>query len=476
MKCRIVCCLAAVIAVLVFLGCGEAVQPPYAQVVVLKGTPYQRGYQHGKLFSNRIKSLYTGLLTSSLLPYLNREQPDIGEVLTEYCTNPDKTVCPTYDKYSNGKFSYQLMLQSGRSLEKSIPAEYIEEMKGISDGSGVPYDTILVLNTFLDTMLNFRSLTFYIRKLAAPYIDTIEFQGGLESDGVDNNGNGVTDEPGEGAMKYEAGQYATIVEVPVDAKFKMTLRDLSLKPPAEGVNPRSVRIQMNEKQFVWDDGSMTFEASGEGKENRLDVTFAPPGGFPAVSTVSLIIQAGDNSSIDDPPPEHARYMRDERITFTTKGFGMQAWEVPNKGYPDGRTQPPSQSISLRGTATKDGSVIAAQNFGLLDSNVSHKHTVLFVHIPDSGTPFAVVGWSGLTWGFSGMNLEGLVYMVNSSDTLNNPMVKQLADQWFNARLLATGVPVGISGREMLSKYSDVAAATEYLKTSKKTFGWNILLT
>jgi len=149
-------------------ACREAEQPAYYEVVTLSGTPYERGFTHGLRFASRIRSLYTSLLTNSLLPYLNREQPDIEAVLTEYQK-------PIYD---NGQFSYQLMLQSGQNLAKFIPDEYMEEMRGIADGAALPFDQVLILNTFLDTMLGFRAITFFIRQLQSPYIQSVEFAGG----------------------------------------------------------------------------------------------------------------------------------------------------------------------------------------------------------------------------------------------------------------------------------------------------------
>jgi len=62
---------------------------------------------------------------------------------------------------------------------------------------------------------------------------------------------------------------------------------------------------------------------------------------------------------------------------------------------------PSLSFALRGTATKDGKPLAAHHFALLDSNTSHKHTVLFVNKPAEGPAARVLGWTGIVWGFSG---------------------------------------------------------------------------
>ncbi len=82
------------------------------------------------MFPGRIRSLYAGLLTNSILPYLNRSRPNIASVMKHYAE-------PEYD---DGRFSPLLMLESARNMEQYIPAEYIHEMHGIADGSGVAYD------------------------------------------------------------------------------------------------------------------------------------------------------------------------------------------------------------------------------------------------------------------------------------------------------------------------------------------------
>ena len=87
-----------------------------------------------------------------------------------------------------------------------------------------------------------------------------------------------------------------------------------------------------------------------------------------------------------------------------------------------------------------------------------------------------MGWVGLIWGFSGMNSDGLVHLTNISDTQNNSLAGELLNNlviW--GKLLASGLPAGILGREMLTSCSNVVEAAYYLKTQKAAFGWNILL-
>jgi hypothetical protein len=446
-------------------ACWTAEQPTYSEVIVLEGTAYERGVAHGKHFSSKIRSLYTGLLTSSLLPYLNRLQPDLASVLAEY----QKPL------YANGQFSYQVMLQSGKNLVKYIPQEYLDEMHGVADGAGLPFEQILILNTFMDTLLELRSLSFFINSLQSPYIEALTFEG-MDSDGQDNNGDLKTDEADEGEVSpYGPSPYAIMTEVPGSSPIKIRLRDKSMTGKPKGVNQESVRIQLDKDLYVYGDPSIVTNAFTDEKGDGVDVLFTPPGGLSSSTPHSFLVQAGNLNWITEPPPAHYRYMRDERFTISIKGYGKAAYEVNNSGEKDGHSQPPSTCFALRDSATKDGNPLAAQHFSMLDSNVSHKHTALFVIKPKNGTPHAYVGWAGLVWGFSGMNTNGVVYMVDSSDTLDNPMTKSVRDDFLNAKLLASGTPIGLIGREILNRSTAVKDGLDYIRSVKKTYGWNILL-
>jgi hypothetical protein len=315
---------------------------------------------------------------------------------------------------------------------------------------------------------------------------------------VDNNGDGQTDEADDGAVKIESGgqwlagygpkSHAAMVEVPADARIRMQFYDNpglggftggpDEKPKEgdlQGMAPESIRIQLGTELYTAvDDDCIQTTLSGENDEH-LEVIFTPPGGLPPGEVVSVIVQAHDVSQINNPLPVRPRVMRDERFVFTTRGAGLSHAEVPNLGESDGRSMPPSIGFAVRGSATPDGATRLAHHFALLDSNISHKHTVLFVHRPDEGTPFAVVSWAGLVWGFSGMNQDGLTYMINPSDTLDNPLVGQVKERVMYAQLLSTGIPIGVKGRILLEQSDAVPEALGLLAAEENTFGWNLLL-
>lgn len=450
-------------------------------VAVLHGTPYEMGLQHGMLFKNRIHSLYTTLLTSSLLPYLNREQPDIASAMALY-NGP---------KYADDKFSYEFLMDSAKSLEKYIPSDLVQEMHGVAEGSGMTYDRILLLNMLMDAMFNMRSITFFIKGLQAPHILKVEFLTAtgspLDNDGLDNDSDGKTDEKDEGIVDPDdPSPWALMTEVPPDGMVRFTLEDqvglenLTAKKPKspEGVDPKSIRLQWNRDVLNYGAPGLNIKTVTQDGKSRTIVTFQPPGGFAKAAVVSLQIQAGDKAWITNPPPGHAHIMRDERVVFTTRGYGKPCWQVPNQGDRDPRTQPPSIAFAVRGKATTDNILRLAQHFAMLDSNTLHKHTVVFFCKPKQGKPFMYVGWTGVIWGFSGMNSDGLAYTINLSDTLNNGMVKEILKHITdlkNARMQATGVPAGIMGRILLSRASTVDEAKKLLHGMLPSYGWNFLL-
>ena len=121
----------------VFSGCAETInvsQKPLAQtfvetgsygkskkylkngitVVYLTGTPYEIGFAHGKLCKNEILEA-------------NKQIFDLYEVLLNH---PESQ-----------------WLKKSRWLENFIPKEYLNEMRGISEGADIEYDKILFLNT-----------------------------------------------------------------------------------------------------------------------------------------------------------------------------------------------------------------------------------------------------------------------------------------------------------------------------------------
>ncbi len=484
--------LLLLIAPFVF-GCELGPPPDHARVQVLTGSPYERGFQHGEAMADRIRSLQTTLLTSSLLPYLNRERAAVASVMLAYRDKDDDEFESYYQRYRREclqefpddcrikcGFAYLVMRDSARSLTPYLPQRYLDEMQGIADGAGLPFEQILVLNTFFDTLLSFRAITAFIRGVQAPRVERVRFLD-LEERG-DYDGADLPDEDWDKISgPHEPSPHAVAVEVSPRSAVEFLIHDTKLEvgtdlgePP--GVDPSTVRVRVDDVQYTYpeDDGILqVFEVPDD--EERVRVVLIPPGGFAEAAQVSLVVQAGDFNAIIDPPPERARFMRDERITFTTAGFGREKHEVANRDpTPDGSI-PPSISFAARGTATADGAPLLAHHYALLDANTVHKHAVLSVHHPDEGAAHAVLGYAGFIWGFSGMNEHGLTFAFNNSDTLNNPMTGAFLEELFQAEFSLRGVPIGIVGRELLASEETVGGAVDLLAAVSHTGGWNVLL-
>ncbi|RME04025.1 MAG: hypothetical protein D6805_04410 [Planctomycetota bacterium] len=83
-------------------------------ILRLYGTPYQMGYQHGKLLSKQIRQLQQRYLNTFLAD--NRQKA----------------------------------LEISKKMAPFIPPHLKQEIQGIADGAGLPYSEILLAHTFLD--------------------------------------------------------------------------------------------------------------------------------------------------------------------------------------------------------------------------------------------------------------------------------------------------------------------------------------
>lgn len=434
-------------------GCVDQPVAVYRETIHLRGTPYERGLDHGKRLRHRIRAFYTKLLTTALLPNLNREQPSIAGFLTRYA-GPD---------YADGKFSYRVLLEMALTVEKKLPERYKEEMRGIAEGAGLTYEQILILNTFPDTVLAVRAIAATLRYSRGPRIGRWQVQGLKDDQGSQTP-----------ETAYNPSFLAQAVEIPTTAKFVFVLTD------PEGVDPDTVRIQLDRTVYEPGDPAISTRVldTGDAKLKELEVTFTPTKPMPAATVQALILQVADVTIADNPLPAHPRFGREETLTFTTVGFGKKKEDVPNIGVDDGRTRPPPVAFAVKGAATTDGDPILAQHFTLLDAGAAHEATTLFVHHAEEGSgkaDHAYVSWAGMTWGFSGMNKRGVAWACNFSDTLDNAILKDLIPQLSKiseARLTSSGWPIGLAMREVSRDANDSDEATAKLGTMQHVMGWN----
>ncbi len=437
------------------MACAPATPPPTRETLVLTGTAYDRGLQHGTQLRSKIRSFYTTLMTNSLFPFLSREQPDIATLLKEYDA----------DRYKNGGFARELLLESAKNLERNLGRSGRDELRGIADGSGLTYEEVLILNTFVDTTLAVRGIGLAIRQGRAPVVDSVEFLG-LGSDGVDNSGEGTIDETDEGVITpYVPPYFAAAVEIDVRTKLRVVFSD------PDGVDPQTVRVRMNEGLFIFGDPALEIV---ELDATRVQLTFTPLEPLPAASTITFVVSAGDKRIIEIPGPPRASFRRDEEFVVTTRGARLAPRDISRPALTDNRTRPPPFTLGVRGARAASGPLLA-HSFALLDANTAHKHTVLLMHRPDTGPAYATVGWAGIVYGISGLNERGVGVACNPSDTLDNSVVGSVLDQVADlskAKLLASGLPVGFLVKRVLERASNVAEGVDALTEIDPVYGWN----
>lgn len=90
------------------------------RILHLKGKPYEMGFQHGRLLAREVR-----MVAQTILQTVNMEET----------MRSGQPLIPRLHKI------YE-------QCKPHIPAEYIEEARGLAAGSGLPEDTILMLNIF----------------------------------------------------------------------------------------------------------------------------------------------------------------------------------------------------------------------------------------------------------------------------------------------------------------------------------------
>jgi predicted choloylglycine hydrolase len=94
-------------------------QPP--RVVRLSGTHHEIGLQHGRLLRGEIQALFDAYIVHGLVEKENRPLASLTKIALHY--------------------------------DPFIPSALREELHGIAEGAGLPYEQILVMNTFADALL-----------------------------------------------------------------------------------------------------------------------------------------------------------------------------------------------------------------------------------------------------------------------------------------------------------------------------------
>lgn len=119
-------------------------------LVHLKGSPYEIGYQHGILLKDEIKEEYRD--------YKEEVKKMIRGKLPKFLTRwQSETLDNIFEAIGKPIFYYLFV----RKLEKHIPQEFIDEMKGISDAANIDYYSVIMGNVGYELVLKFLFCTSF---------------------------------------------------------------------------------------------------------------------------------------------------------------------------------------------------------------------------------------------------------------------------------------------------------------------------
>lgn len=111
------------------------------------------------------------------------------------------------------------------------------------------------------------------------------------------------------------------------------------------------------------------------------------------------------------------------------------------------------SFSVNGKASEDDELLVGRNFDFSMGDAFARNKIAAFYRPDSGHPFMMVTWPGMTGAVSGMNKEGLSVTLNAA---RSGIPKRV------------GTPVSLIGREILQHASTIQEAYE-IAASKRSF-------
>jgi len=106
----------------------------YLHIAVLSGTAYQMGYAFGQLFKSELQDSIQ-LITQ----YINATAQAYYQFL------------PSWIQHQGNSYAESIWIGIRYEVittKRYVPQRFIDEMQGIADATGIPYDTILAINLF----------------------------------------------------------------------------------------------------------------------------------------------------------------------------------------------------------------------------------------------------------------------------------------------------------------------------------------
>ena len=411
------------------------------KIVHLYGNGYEVGYQQGKLLKTEIKAFYLEIFEKAFFPVLNANK----QMIVDYFGYDD-------DRYKNN-FAYEILKDSSKKLEESIPKEFIEEMHGISEGADIDYDKILLMNTYMDSINAFLMLGNFFQGMEAPHIKQIIFPANVTKDGIDNNENGIIDESYENILTYSTSYYAIFKGIK-QGDIQIIIQD------NDGVDPIRTKIYLNGK--LCDTCGTSIVSEKEISVSINEYKFSNDKLF-------IEIDTGDKSESDNPPPTHTNSMRRERVLILSNN------NISLKTEPNGDIDIVNDKngvSNIFSVNSPKNETIIGRNFSNFDLNIAHLYSYLFVYHSRKGNSYISLSWPGIIGSVTGINSRGLFIGNNLVETLDNSILDAISNEF---KLFLTGIPAPMLSKYILENYSHTEKAEKYLKKENLPSGWNFLI-
>jgi hypothetical protein len=110
--------------------------------------------------------------------------------------------------------------------------------------------------------------------------------------------------------------------------------------------------------------------------------------------------------------------------------------------------------------SSDERMLVGRNFDFYVGEAFAKQKLITFMKPDSGIPFAMIGWPGMMGAVSGMNINGLAVALNAGPSKTPSRI---------------GTPVTILAREVLQYASSISEATEIIESAQIFVSENIIV-
>ncbi|MCA9771267.1 MAG: hypothetical protein KC466_02595 [Myxococcales bacterium] len=416
------------------------------RITPLGGTPEELGIEHGRMLSGDINNFYTDFLRNAIFPFLNRERDGIAGLFEFYTDNP---------AYAGAKFGRQLLLDAAKLIVEDMPQEFKDELDGIAAGSGLPIEDVLILNTFFDALTSVLNVNGILSSLDTPRLTQVVFTEALLTDGIDNDEDGVIDEPGENVVPESRvpSPFALMKGVPVDSAVRFTITDTQLTddcdvlsddpencPPldlirllfGEGIDFDKSTVKVNDVQLARGDPGLS-DNGLPGNEpptppTRAEFTVQPPEGWRDGTDNIVEFLVLDLAQDITPPPLHANDMRRDRVLFLTEGDPRSLMDVPNVLPGVRREDATFFTASVQDGATTDGKMRVIRHMQLLDNGVAFKFARAFIYnaMDANGAPyipFLSLAWGGVGFVISGMSAAGLTVGVQWAETQDDGTIR-----------------------------------------------------